>query len=218
MDAPLSPVFWPWWGGALAFFAITVGYFKIVGRPFGVSGAWTRVVFAKDEARASAIEATMGNDAQAIEDALVQATLDEFGPEAAAAVRAEQEAERKAGRVHIPSVPVPAMRAPWTESLVLLVCITLGGFLSAVLGGGGFSVRTDLGPEFVRIFGSGFVGPVVLLVGGVCVGFGTTMAGGCTSGHGLSGCSRFQLGSLLSTGVFFGTAVATAFALDWVSR
>jgi uncharacterized membrane protein YedE/YeeE len=39
------------------------------------------------------------------------------------------------------------------------------------------------------------------------------MAGGCTSGHGMCGVSRFQKGSLLATVAFFGAGVATAFAL-----
>ena len=60
---------------------------------------------------------------------------------------------------------------------------------------------------------------VLLLVGaGVMVGFGTRMAGGCSSGHGLSGCSRLQPGSLLGTAAFFGAAVAVSFLLDVVMR
>jgi len=215
VDGATAVSFWPWWGGALAFFTITVGYFKLLGRPFGVSGAWSRVVSAREEMAAAAVEAKLGTDAEAIDRALIQATIDEFGPEAAAALEAERAASSQAA----PKVPVtvPQLRAPWTDSLILLGCITLGGVLSAVLGNG-FAIRTDLGPEFVRIWGSGWVGPVVLVFGGLCVGFGTTMAGGCTSGHGLSGCSRFQPGSLVSTGVFFGTAVATAFALEQLVR
>jgi uncharacterized membrane protein YedE/YeeE len=42
------------------------------------------------------------------------------------------------------------------------------------------------------------------------------MAGGCTSGHGLCGVSRFQPGSLLTTAAFFGAAVALSFALEAV--
>jgi len=52
-----------------------------------------------------------------------------------------------------------------------------------------------------------------LLLGGLCVGFGTRMAGGCTSGHGLCGVSRFQPGSLVATVAFFATGVAVSFAL-----
>ena len=54
---------------------------------------------------------------------------------------------------------------------------------------------------------------VVLAVGGVLVGVGTRMAGGCTSGHGLSGCSRLQPSSLIATASFFGTGIVVSFLL-----
>lgn len=56
-------------------------------------------------------------------------------------------------------------------------------------------------------------GWAVLLTGGTLVGFGTSMLGGCTSGHGLCGCSRMQLPSLVATSVFFATGTMTAFLL-----
>lgn len=49
--------------------------------------------------------------------------------------------------------------------------------------------------------------------GGILVGFGTRLAGGCSSGHGLSGCGRLRPVSLVATAVFFGTAVAVSFLL-----
>jgi uncharacterized membrane protein YedE/YeeE len=53
----------------------------------------------------------------------------------------------------------------------------------------------------------------VLFVGGVLVGFGTRLAGGCSSGHGLSGCGRLRPVSILATAVFFGAAVLVSFLL-----
>lgn len=44
---------------------------------------------------------------------------------------------------------------------------------------------------------------VLLLVGGIFAGFGTRYAGGCTSGHAISGLSNFQLPSLLAVVGFF---------------
>ncbi|MDM1071633.1 YeeE/YedE family protein [Empedobacter brevis] len=44
---------------------------------------------------------------------------------------------------------------------------------------------------------------VLLLVGGLLVGFGTRYAGGCTSGHAISGLSDLQLPSLLAVIGFF---------------
>jgi uncharacterized membrane protein YedE/YeeE len=55
-----------------------------------------------------------------------------------------------------------------------------------------------------------------LVGGGVLVGFGTRMAAGCTSGHGLCGVSRFQKGSMLSTAAFFGMGIVVSFGLRFV--
>ncbi len=59
----------------------------------------------------------------------------------------------------------------------------------------------------------GWALPPVLLAGGVLIGFGARWAGGCTSGHGLGGCSRLSPASLVATAAFFGTAVAVTWAL-----
>lgn len=48
-----------------------------------------------------------------------------------------------------------------------------------------------------------FKGIVLLLVGGFLVGFGARYAGGCTSGHAISGLSNLQLPSLLAVIGFF---------------
>src|ERR1700722_4944488 len=51
----------------------------------------------------------------------------------------------------------------------------------------------------------------VLLAGGVFIGFGTRMSGGCTSGHAIFGISQRQLPSLYATLVFFAVGMAVAF-------
>lgn len=51
----------------------------------------------------------------------------------------------------------------------------------------------------------------VLLIGGLLVGFGTRLGGGCTSGHGVCGLSRLSPRSLAATGVFMATAAAVVF-------
>jgi len=43
---------------------------------------------------------------------------------------------------------------------------------------------------------------LALIVGGVVVGFGVTLGGGCTSGHGVCGLARFSMRSLVATLVF----------------
>lgn len=49
-----------------------------------------------------------------------------------------------------------------------------------------------------------------LLGGGVLVGFGARLSGGCTSGHGICGLASLQLPSALAVLVFMGTAFVTA--------
>ena len=43
---------------------------------------------------------------------------------------------------------------------------------------------------------------MLLIIGGVLVGFGTRLSNGCTSGHGISGISRFSLRSIIATVTF----------------
>ena len=51
--------------------------------------------------------------------------------------------------------------------------------------------------------------PGLLVVAGLLVGYGTTMASGCTSGHGVCGLGRLSLRSLVAVSVFLGVAIAT---------
>ncbi len=44
---------------------------------------------------------------------------------------------------------------------------------------------------------------MILLVGGLFIGFGSRYAGGCTSGHSISGISNLQIPSLIATIGFF---------------
>lgn len=48
-------------------------------------------------------------------------------------------------------------------------------------------------------------------VAGLLVGFGAVYGGGCTSGHGVCGLSRFSRRSLVATAVFMTTAVLVVF-------
>jgi uncharacterized protein len=44
---------------------------------------------------------------------------------------------------------------------------------------------------------------LILIIGGLLIGFGTRYAGGCTSGHGISGLSDLQIPSLIAVLGFF---------------
>lgn len=57
-------------------------------------------------------------------------------------------------------------------------------------------------------------GFLLMVVGGFLVGFGTRWAGGCTSGHAISGLSDLQLPSLIAViGFFIGGIITTYFLL-----
>ena len=50
---------------------------------------------------------------------------------------------------------------------------------------------------------------ILLIAGGVLVGFGTRLSSGCTSGHGISGISRFSLRSIIATITFMIVGILT---------
>ena len=57
---------------------------------------------------------------------------------------------------------------------------------------------------------SSFKGILILIIGGLLVGFGTRYAGGCTSGHAITGLSSLQKPSLIAViGFFIGGLIMT---------
>lgn len=56
--------------------------------------------------------------------------------------------------------------------------------------------------------------PLVLVAGGLLVGFGTRLGAGCTSGHGVCGVSRLSRRSLAATGVFMAAGMASVAAMN----
>ena len=50
---------------------------------------------------------------------------------------------------------------------------------------------------------------ILLIIGGALVGFGTRLSSGCTSGHGISGISRFSLRSIIATITFMVVGILT---------
>lgn len=53
-----------------------------------------------------------------------------------------------------------------------------------------------------------------LAVGGVLIGFGARLGGGCTSGHGICGMASLSAGSLAMVATFLSTAILTALLLS----
>ncbi len=106
--------------------------------------------------------------------------------------------------------------------------------ISGILGGALSLPRNDLawriaflaglvlGPLVVRLVSSAHPtvqvagGPLLLIVAGLLVGFGTRLGGGCTSGHGVCGLARLSPRSVAATAIFFATAAATVFVVRHV--
>ena len=62
-------------------------------------------------------------------------------------------------------------------------------------------------------------GFIVIIVGGFLVGFGARYAGGCTSGHAISGISNLQLPSLVAViGFFIGGLIMTWLFLPYILK
>ena len=59
-------------------------------------------------------------------------------------------------------------------------------------------------------------GWATLILGGLLVGFGTRLANGCTSGHGVCGLARLSPRSLAATATFMAAGFATVFLVRHV--
>ncbi len=93
---------------------------------------------------------------------------------------------------------------------MLVIGVIVGAFLAAWTGGeitGRF-----LPPLWEARFGedSTALRSAFAFVGGAIMAFGARMAGGCTSGHGISGALQLSVGSWVALICFFAGGVAVA--------
>ena len=98
----------------------------------------------------------------------------------------------------------PTARSSWR--LPFLVGIVGGGLLAAW--GAGLAPTTSMGLFDTLVTASMPVKAGIFAGGGVLLGFGARLAGGCTSGHGIVGMAQMARSSLLATGVFMITGFA----------
>ncbi len=137
---------------------------------------------------------------------------------------------------------IPFFQYNWRKeswNLVFVFGIFLGGFFSAQFLGSKDEVVIDenLRAELLSYGISNFSalvpadlfdfhmlfslkGFVLIVVGGVLVGFGTRYAGGCTSGHSITGISMLQPASMIATvcfmaGGFICSNLILPFVLSW---
>jgi uncharacterized membrane protein YedE/YeeE len=138
---------------------------------------------------------------------------------------------------HVCAAVIPGsvefFRYDWRRSggwnLAFALGILAGGALAGQFLGGGTGVHissaardslaalgihdfTGLVPRELFHWGAllSWRGLVIIVGGGFLIGFGTAYAGGCTSGHAISGLADFQLPSLIAViGFFAGGLIAT---------
>lgn len=95
---------------------------------------------------------------------------------------------------------------------MLIIGIVMGAFASAMLSGT-FS-WTWIPGLWQSAFGTTVVWRLLAaFAGGVVMGFGSRWAGGCTSGHGISGGAQLAISSWLAIVCFFAGGIITAMAL-----
>lgn len=114
------------------------------------------------------------------------------------------------GAETIASNPYWAKTVPaWDYGTLFLVGTFLGALLSALTTG---TFRWEIVPEVWREqFGErAGVRLLVSFVGGIIAMFGARLAGGCTSGHGISGSLQLAVSSWLFFFVMFAAGLATA--------
>tara|TARA_B100000900_G_scaffold308091_2_gene266758 strand:- start:1056 stop:1496 length:441 start_codon:yes stop_codon:yes gene_type:complete len=96
------------------------------------------------------------------------------------------------------------------------------GFLWRIL----FIFGLMVGPVILSFFSYRNLGfempntnPIIIILGGLLVGYGTQLGSGCTSGHSISGIGRLSIRSIVGTCVFVGAGVLTVLltrSLGWV--
>lgn len=213
VNVDLFSGYWPWWLGAFALGFITIGFWLTIRNTLGVSSSWDRIVsWREDRSLAKAAAVLQEAPSSVLESAMMAATMEQFGDDIPDELLEQMEAD-----VGKPAAPVPRgnnPRTPWSVHVTFLVSMVVGGALATFLTQGEVPLHFDMGPTFVHLFGASPLDWGILLFGGFLIGFGTRMGGGCTSGHGLSGCSRLQPGSLVGTAAFFGTAILVSFLLE----
>ena len=84
--------------------------------------------------------------------------------------------------------------APWPVAILFVAGLVLGAML--------FGLAEPIEAVFPPHWGW-------LVAGGLLVGYGTRLGSGCTSGHGVCGMSRLSPRSLVATGVFMASGIAT---------
>ena len=206
--------YWTWWEGALALGFFSIAFSLLTGKALGVSGSWLSIARRKDDAILKESAKVLEGDQDQVKDDLMALTMAEFGEDVI-----PETPQRREGEVEgvVAAEAQPKLKqdfTPWTVHAVFLASMFIGSYIAMITTTGEFTVTVELSALHTRIFENQGEAWLALLIGGMMVGFGTQMAGGCTSGHGISGCAQLVPASLLSTVVFFGSATALTFLMN----
>jgi len=95
---------------------------------------------------------------------------------------------------------------------MLVLGIVIGSLISSIISGD-FNWQW-VPSRWAAAFGGSVLPRVVAaVIGGVCLGFGARWAGGCTSGHGISGTLQLAVSSWISAVCFFISGIISALLL-----
>ncbi|WP_158857421.1 YeeE/YedE thiosulfate transporter family protein [Lunatibacter salilacus] len=99
---------------------------------------------------------------------------------------------------------------------MLVIGVVIGSFISAILSGD-FQVGVWVPSLWSSAFGdSAILRVLVAVIGGIILGFGARFAGGCTSGHGISGTLQLAVSSWISAVCFFIGGIIAAHIIYFV--
>ena len=103
-----------------------------------------------------------------------------------------------------------------------VISASKNGFIWRLL----FIIGLIIGPVILSFFPYKDLGfempntnPIIIILGGLLVGYGTQLGSGCTSGHGVCGIGRLSIRSIIGTCIFVGAGVLTVLltrSLGWV--
>ena len=110
---------------------------------------------------------------------------------------------------------VKSVANPWNYSFLFVIAMALGGLLSRMTGGIKETGRDLVAPRIWRDrYGDGATKRYLFAaLGGFAVLFGARLAGGCTSGHMMSGMMQTSVSGYLFAMGAFAAAVPTAVAV-----
>lgn len=179
--------------GGLALAAAALLHPLLLRSPLGVSGKLRTLLTPQSRLATPAPEFSP----EELMRLMTQVSAEEFGKEPAAISAPIPQ--------NTPAQVVLSRPATRGETVIFFVALALGGTLAGLWDGrfGGHPLSSAIHLNSA----------LQLALGGVCVGAGARLAGGCTSGHGLFGVSRFQPGSIVSVLCFFAGGILTAFVL-----